>query len=619
MGAEIPAYGPYTLFGGFLFGYDSSNIGGVLSIAELYQALKLRGKAMSLATASNWFEPWCIAFCVPSPMSAPAPTLKRPRSPSPSSSLPPRPAPPAPAPAPAPAPPLASHYIQPPSHYIPPAAPPTPFQLPLHLTSFSYGPNRELLLGEEERDQALQVYSEPALGCDLNEGFEEAVWRDGGTDEGLDALLDGLLALSSRDPGPTSNTTQILLKNNVYTWRGMMTKLLLAVYEVENTALSQLGGGGGRGGEGWEMNGMVLDGALYLEDSSPPSKLASKAASESSNKLQSYYGYSFESFCTMPPSPPSSSTSGAAPPPPPTESAADGTGRTPNFSPPNTNIQYCSLVKTSLGPHRTILGGEVDCLSPRSGLAEGNPGRVKVQTSDFVELKTNLVIRGERDEWGFERNKLLKHYVQSFLLGVPLITVGFRTRQGILTGLQSFKTLEIPRLVRSKPHSWDPSALLASGNSLLSFIFKTLSNAPSTREWETKFASPPSSSSEQEWRDWPVFRISFTPAAAARGEPGVVVRELSGEEVQSEVLGAKREVEGGRVGFLKGSWVGEVRRRRGEARANANANASAEHRPPPPPPLPAAAAAAVPPRPAYGGTNGNGNGYKPMGGGGLQR
>lgn len=202
-----------------------------------------------------------------------------------------------------------------------------------------------------------------------------------------------------------------------------MTKLLLAVYEVENAALAlaRSGGGGGRA-DGWEMNGMVLDvsfsslmvmprrprekhkadisakqGALYLEDSSPPSKLASKAASEFSNRLQSYYGYSFEAFCTMPSSPSSASSA-----PPPSISAFPAEAED-GFTPPNTNIQFCSLVKTSLGPHRTILGGEVDCLSPRPGLEEGNPAGVEVKTSDFVELKTNIVIQGERDVRGFER------------------------------------------------------------------------------------------------------------------------------------------------------------------------------------------------------------------------
>lgn len=66
-------------------------------------------------------------------------------------------------------------------------------------------------------------------------------------------MRDSLLALAERDP--TSATEGILTKNNVYTWRGMMTKLLLAVYEVESAANR---GGGGRA-EGWEMNAMVLD------------------------------------------------------------------------------------------------------------------------------------------------------------------------------------------------------------------------------------------------------------------------------------------------------------------------------------------------------------------------
>lgn len=61
-----------------------------------------------------------------------------------------------------------------------------------------------------------------------------------------------LLALTDRDPSPA--TDDLLSKITVFTWRGMMTKLLLAVYEVESAATR----GGGRA-EGWEMNAMMLD------------------------------------------------------------------------------------------------------------------------------------------------------------------------------------------------------------------------------------------------------------------------------------------------------------------------------------------------------------------------
>lgn len=89
-----------------------------------------------------------------------------------------------------------------------------------------------------------------------------------------------------------------------------------------------------------------------------------------------------------------------------------------------------------------IVGGEVDCvLSPPPSTS---PPRLS--PSQFVELKTNLVIQSERDEIKFEKFKLLKFYMQSFLLGVENIFVGFRTREGTLKTVQRFKTLELPRL-----------------------------------------------------------------------------------------------------------------------------------------------------------------------------
>ncbi|GAA5894738.1 hypothetical protein JCM5296_002269 [Sporobolomyces johnsonii] len=412
-----------------------------------------------------------------------------------------------------PALPLASLLVHPPSAYLNLNPALSAFQLPFHLTSFSYSPTRELLLDHKTRDDSLALYREPRLGSDLNRGFEQAVWRDGSVDEGLDALLDTLAHYAESDP--TGAADELLGKISVITWRGMMTKLMLAVYETESASR-------GARADGWEMNAMVVDGCLYLEESNPPSKLAAKSASESSYALQSYYGYSFESYCTSPP-----------PPSLPEE-----------FSIPNTNVQWCSVVKTNLGGFRTIVGGEVDCVREAADLG-------RIGTRDFVELKTNLVIQSQRDEVNFERQKLLKHYVQSFLLGVPTVTVGFRTRQGQLTGLQSFKTLEIPRLVRGKPHAWEPIACLASARSLLAFIHETIRSSTSLPS-----ASPVSASAEPA----PVFRISFSPSSANANGPGVSIRQLSEEEVRSEVIAGKNDEE--RTGFLLKRWVEGVRARR---------------------------------------------------------
>lgn len=102
-------------------------------------------------------------------------------------------------------------------------------------------------------------------------------------------------------------------------------------------------------------------------------------------------GYSFESYCTT-----SSTLSSSSSP------LASSVQETESFSIPNTNVQWCSIVKTNLGGFRILIGGEVDCLASESSnksIAEGG----QIETSSFVELKTNIAISSQRDEINFER------------------------------------------------------------------------------------------------------------------------------------------------------------------------------------------------------------------------
>jgi hypothetical protein len=72
-----------------------------------------------------------------------------------------------------------------------------------------------------------------------------------------------------------------------------------------------------------------------------------------------------------------------------------------------------------------------------------------------VELKTSAEIRGPGDLEAFHR-KLMKYWIQSFLLGVPKIIVGFRTRDGVLVDIQEIETHKIPETVNSGPNpSWN--------------------------------------------------------------------------------------------------------------------------------------------------------------------
>lgn len=75
--------------------------------------------------------------------------------------------------------------------------------------------------------------------------------------------------------------------------------------------------------------------------------------------------------------------------------------------------------------------------------------------TNWVELKTSAEISNPNGEAGFHR-KLMKYWIQSFLLGVPIIIVGFRSRDGVLTKVQEFQTMNIPNEVQRRGIAkWD--------------------------------------------------------------------------------------------------------------------------------------------------------------------
>lgn len=118
-----------------------------------------------------------------------------------------------------------------------------------------------------------------------------------------------------------------------------------------------------------------------------------------------------------------------------------------------------------------------------------------------------------------------------------------------MTTLQSFKVIEIPRLVRGKPGSWDPSVCLSWGDRFLEFLkgvvspsssVASLSSASPHAQWEAEDEDTGGGDEDiKESKELPrVWRVVFKPGG------GVSVRLLDKEEVE--------DVEGGedRVGFL---------------------------------------------------------------------
>ena len=112
------------------------------------------------------------------------------------------------------------------------------------------------------------------------------------------------------------------------------------------------------------------------------------------NRIQMYYGYAFESYCT-------SSTPLAE-----NDKSRETNGWGGDV---DNNVQWCSVVKTKLGDNRIIIGGEVDCVNGTFLSWQTKPmfifpeGKYTGQPSTFVELKTSLTIRGPQDESRFEQ------------------------------------------------------------------------------------------------------------------------------------------------------------------------------------------------------------------------
>lgn len=131
------------------------------------------------------------------------------------------------------------------------------------------------------------------------------------------------------------------------------------------------------------------------------------------------------------------------------------------------HAQYCSIVRTGFGKIKMILGGEVDAVWDRKPSDQSLP-------INWVELKTAAQIETDRDQIRFER-KLLKFWAQSFLLGVPKIIVGFRTKEGILTRLEELETQQIPEKVRrGNQQLWDGNVCINFAAGFLEWLKKII-------------------------------------------------------------------------------------------------------------------------------------------------
>ncbi|KAL1893399.1 decapping endonuclease targeting mRNA [Ceratocystis pirilliformis] len=197
------------------------------------------------------------------------------------------------------------------------------------------------------------------------------------------------------------------------TWRGMMTKIMAAPFEWR---------------DGFEMNATLHD---------------VRAA-----------WYKFETLSTL------AQPWGAT-------SRSDIENRP--YEPVNNKAQYCSIVRTGLGSSSLCLGGEVDAIWDSKPKTPGAP-------INWVELKTSKTPRFPRDHEVFHE-KLMKFWIQSFLLGVPRIVVGFRSPDGILESIEELETERIPQIAAQGERArWNANICVNFAAAFLEWLKETVTD-----------------------------------------------------------------------------------------------------------------------------------------------
>ncbi|KAK4761611.1 hypothetical protein SAY87_029495 [Trapa incisa] len=199
--------------------------------------------------------------------------------------------------------------------------------------------------------------------------------------------------------------------------------------------------------EPWEMGVHKRNGVIYLDVHKLPERPQSDL-----DRRRCYWGYCFEALAT--------------------ENAERAYGERIHHVDPN--VEYCSVLKTKLGAHRILMGAEMDSCDWT------DDGR-----RFYIELKTSRELDYHTEE-RFEREKLLKFWIQSFLAGVPFIVIGFRDDAGRLVRTERLRTKDITQRVKMKNY-WQGGVCLAFADEVLCWLYGTVKE---NEDYILQFASP---------------------------------------------------------------------------------------------------------------------------------
>lgn len=292
----------------------------------------------------------------------------------------------------------------------------TALKQPKELFSFARDIDGEWIYGDAEaKDQAMAYFylpdSDVGRNIDLGAGISKFKKMPDEQNVGDFPALLRAIQLHEEKTGSRIST-------NIVTYRGLMTKLLVLPYNL-NDAVS--------------MYVVPFDGQLFVRNDEDAELARRREQNESQNQPEGtvskfeYLGYKFEAIATLPK---------------PWAQTPRATIEKRGKKLVNNYEQYISVVKTGIGKAKLLLAGEVDCVfdyvpeDPRENVL-----------LHYAELKTSRVLQHPGQVVTFEK-KLFKTWAQSFLLGVGTVVYGFRDDNVHLQGVEVYKTEEIPVLIK---------------------------------------------------------------------------------------------------------------------------------------------------------------------------
>uniref|UniRef100_A0AC35TQL2 Decapping nuclease n=1 Tax=Rhabditophanes sp. KR3021 TaxID=114890 RepID=A0AC35TQL2_9BILA len=259
------------------------------------------------------------------------------------------------------------------------------------ISEFSVLKDRSILYG---RSQA-KYFDDSCLNGDnhfnLNEGYETFIKKD--SNEKLDILIKWILM---QTPSRGLSVKKILHEADMVCWRGILTKIGCVPY---------------LGDDVFRIAAVWYNNVIFLCELPTEVGLERQANASEYEIKASYWGHKFEQFVTM-----------------------DDIDSMPNTKKPvDTNEEHCIVFKGTFQENKTsdlrkisiVYGAETDCILSSTG--------------EYIELKTQYDTLNN----SFWKFKAIKWYLQSYLVNIEKIAVGYRDKEGFVKKTGTTRTSEI--------------------------------------------------------------------------------------------------------------------------------------------------------------------------------